>query len=565
MLRHYILLLCCLFTFGLKAQTVTELESQLTTASTNSDKLGIHYQLAELYLSHGNETKSIDHSEKAIELAKATGEKTLLVSAYLLNGKAYYNDREYRKAAAKYRNGLDYAKSVGEIELAIESYLELIQTTKRLRDDKKAARLAEESLTYLQQNSNYKKLKGREVSSRNEVAKIEKERKALQSEKVKLENEINSLRSNQTQLSQDNSRLSEQNTSLNRRQRELVQEKAAVEEEKAAVEEQVSQQQEDIEKMSAKQLKTQYLAERRAKLIDSLEHKREIDVMQLENKEVLLQNAELRLSRSKYVGAVIVSLLLLAGLLARLFYNRYKSKKTANELLEEKNRTIAEERERSDELLLNILPANIADELKTTGRAKARKFPEVTVMFADFRNFTKMSEVLTPEQLVREIDECFKAFDMIISQYPDIEKIKTIGDAYMCASGLSDRKTLPSNIVQAALEFQEYLDEIKRTKRSRGLPYFEARIGLHTGPVVAGVVGSRKFAYDIWGDTVNTAARMEQKCEVGQVNISQSTYARIKYQFECQYRGRIEAKNKGMIEMYYVLKTVGSKAKMMEY
>ncbi|MEM6698747.1 MAG: adenylate/guanylate cyclase domain-containing protein, partial [Bacteroidota bacterium] len=565
MLRHYILLLCCLFTLGLHAQTTAELEQQLTSASTDSDKLSLHYQLAELYLNHGNESKSIDHSSKAIELAKARGEKTLLVSSYLLNGKAYYNDREYRKAAAKYRNGLDYAKSVGEIELAIESYLELIQTTKRLRDDKKAARLAEESLTYLQQNSNYKKLKGREVSSRNEVAKIERERTALRKEKEKLQGEISSLRSNQAQLSNDNSRLSQQNTNLNRRQKELAQEKAAVEEEKAAVEEQVSQQQADIEQMSARQLKTQYLAERRAKLIDSLEHKREIDVMQLENKEVMLQNAELRLEQSRYVGAVVISLLLLVGLLARLFYNRYKTKKTANELLEEKNKTIAEERERSDELLLNILPANIADELKTTGRAKARKFPEVTVMFADFRNFTKMSEVLTPEQLVREIDECFKAFDMIISQYPEIEKIKTIGDAYMCASGLSDRKTLPSDIVQAALEFQEYLDEIKRKKRRQGLPYFEARIGLHTGPVVAGVVGSRKFAYDIWGDTVNTAARMEQKCEVGQVNISQSTYARIKYQFECQYRGRIEAKNKGMIEMYYVLKTVGSGAKMVEY
>ncbi|MEM8527012.1 MAG: adenylate/guanylate cyclase domain-containing protein [Bacteroidota bacterium] len=565
MLRHYILLLCCLFTLGLSAQSTADLEKQLTNATTDSDKLSLHYQLAELYLSHGNEEKSIDHSEKVIALAKTTGEKTLLVSAYLLNGNAYYKDREYRKAAAKYRNGLDYAKSAGEIELAIESYLELIQTTKRLRDDKKAARLAEESLTYLKQNSNYKKLKGREVSSRNEVAKIERERAALKKEKSELENQINSLRSNQAQLSNDNSRLSQQNTSLNRRQKELAEEKAAVEEEKAAAEEQVSKQQEDIDKMSARQAKIELAAKVKEKIIDSLEHKREIDAMQLENKEVSLQNARLRLSRSRYVGGVIVSLLLLVGLLARLFYNRYKTKKTANELLEEKNKTIAEERERSDELLLNILPANIADELKTTGRAKARKFPEVTVMFADFRNFTKMSEVLTPEQLVREIDECFKAFDMIISQYPDIEKIKTIGDAYMCASGLSDRKTLPSDIVQAALEFQEYLDDIKRTKRSQGLPYFEARIGLHTGPVVAGVVGSRKFAYDIWGDTVNTAARMEQKCEVGQVNISQSTYTRIKYQFECQYRGRIEAKNKGMIEMYYVLKTVGSGAKVMEY
>lgn len=547
MLRYILIFLLALFVQSATAQTTADLEAQLAEATSSSAQLDLTYQLAELYLSQGNEDKALEYSERAIELAKSSSSKTILVSSYLLNGQAHYNNRDYRLAAAKYRNGLDYAKSSGEIELAIESYLALIETTKKLRDNGKAARLAEESLTYLKENSNYKKLKGREVSSRNELAKIEQERTNLQRQKTQLEQQINSLRSNQSQLDQTNTQLSQENTNLNQRQEILA-------DQKAKVEQRVNEQEKSIAKMTAQQARTQLLAERRSHLVDSLEQEKVKNEILLDNQSIQLQNVELRLSRGRYVVAVIVSLLLLLGALAIIFYVQYNTKKNANKQLEEKNKTIAEERERSDELLLNILPKDIAQELKTTGQAKARKYSDVTVMFTDFRNFTKMSEVLTPEQLVHEIDRCFRAFDKILSEYPSIEKIKTIGDAYMCASGFSERKTIPTEIIQAGLAFQEYLDELKIEQRQKGLPYFEARIGLHTGPVVAGVVGIKKFAYDIWGDTVNTAARMEQKSEVGQVNISHSTYERIKYNFDCQYRGRIEAKNKGMVDMYYVLR-----------
>ena len=157
--------------------------------------------------------------------------------------------------------------------------------------------------------------------------------------------------------------------------------------------------------------------------------------------------------------------------------------------------------------------------------------------------------------MVHELDYCFRGFDYIISQY-EVEKIKTIGDAYMCASGLLNRKTIPFKIVKAALEMQEFLEDYKQEKIKKGEPYFEARIGVHTGPVVAGVVGVNKFAYDIWGDTVNIAARMEANCKEGEVNISNSTFQMIKYNFECQYRGKIAAKNMGEIDMYYVKKAI---------
>lgn len=204
---------------------------------------------------------------------------------------------------------------------------------------------------------------------------------------------------------------------------------------------------------------------------------------------------------------------------------------------------------------MNILPANIAQELKENGSAKAHRYDEVSVLFTDFKNFTKVSERLTPEELVSELDTCFKGFDFIISQY-NIEKIKTIGDAYMCASGLNDTGDDTSNMIKAALEMQEFLNDLKEQRIMRGEPYFEARIGIHTGPVVAGVVGSKKFAYDIWGDTVNIAARMEQNSEEGKINISETTYWKIKYDFDCAYRGKISAKNKGNIDMYYVNKAL---------
>lgn len=209
-------------------------------------------------------------------------------------------------------------------------------------------------------------------------------------------------------------------------------------------------------------------------------------------------------------------------------------------------------KKRSDELLLNILPEETAEELKSTGKAKTKSFDIVTVMFTDFKNFTQASEILTPEELVEEINYCFSEFDKIISKY-DIEKIKTIGDAYMCASGLPvSSPTHAEDIIKAGLEFQQFIEKNKANRKADNKIYFELRLGVHSGPVVAGVVGVKKFAYDIWGDTVNTASRMESSGEVGKVNISGTTYELVKDKFNCTYRGKVQAKNKGEIDMYFV-------------
>ena len=262
------------------------------------------------------------------------------------------------------------------------------------------------------------------------------------------------------------------------------------------------------------------------------------------------------LQSAKNFRNVLLLVLAFALVIVALIYRRFLENKKQQKVLQEKNLQIEDEKQRSDELLLNILPAAIADELKTNGKAMARRYEMASVLFIDFYSFTKISEQLSPEELVNELDTYFKAFDFIIGQYK-LEKIKTIGDAYMVASGLSDRITSPLSIVKAALEMQEFLSDMRYEKSKENKPFFEARMGIHIGPVVAGVVGVKKFAYDIWGDTVNTAARMQEACDPGHINVSEQVYNEIRYSFNCHYRGKFPAKNKGNIDMYYVGNALG--------
>lgn len=215
---------------------------------------------------------------------------------------------------------------------------------------------------------------------------------------------------------------------------------------------------------------------------------------------------------------------------------------------------IEKERERSDQLLLNILPAEIAEELKINGKAEARDFNRVSILFTDFKEFTQTSEKLTPKELVNEINTCFEAFDALCEKY-QIEKIKTIGDSYMAAGGLPvPKKDSPRNTVLAALEMAQFILKRSQDLDDTGQTPFQMRVGIHTGSVVAGIVGVKKFQYDVWGDTVNTASRMESSGDVGKVNISRATYQLIKDdpQFLFESRGKIQVKGKGKVEMYFV-------------
>jgi class 3 adenylate cyclase len=215
--------------------------------------------------------------------------------------------------------------------------------------------------------------------------------------------------------------------------------------------------------------------------------------------------------------------------------------------LSEKNVALTDEKKKSDTLLLNILPAEVAEELKKNGFAKARQFDNVTLIFTDFVNFTGISEKLSPQELVEELDYCFKGFDEIIERN-QLEKIKTIGDAYLAACGIPHEDSKHAiKVIKAAKEILQF---VQKRKNNGGL--FDIRIGVHSGPIIAGIVGHKKYAYDIWGDTVNTAARMEQNSEIHKINISESTYKLVKSNFTFINRGKIIAKNKGEMSMYYL-------------
>ena len=215
--------------------------------------------------------------------------------------------------------------------------------------------------------------------------------------------------------------------------------------------------------------------------------------------------------------------------------------------VQENLEVISTEKKKSDELLLNILPEEVASELKQNGYAEAKHFEEVSVLFTDFVGFTRISQTLSPKDLVAEIDSYFSEFDRIMVKH-GIEKIKTIGDAYMAVCGLpAENHEHALKIIRAAKDIVAFVAE---RKSNGGL--FDIRVGINTGSVVAGIIGIKKYAYDIWGDTVNTAARMESNSEAGRINISETTYELIKSEFNCTYRGEIEAKNKGLIKMYFV-------------
>ena len=256
------------------------------------------------------------------------------------------------------------------------------------------------------------------------------------------------------------------------------------------------------------------------------------------------------------VPAIVIGLIVLLVIqvtIYRLLDLKFKHRQQVLEqIINKKNEDLIRINEKTEALLANVLPKDTADEIMAKGKATKTKYNFVTVLFSDIQGFTQIAEEMNPEVLIDELDKFFFHFDSVVEKYR-IEKIKTIGDAYMCAGGIPEKnRTNPVEVIMAGLEMQEYMKKLKEASLIKGIKYWDIRIGIHTGTVIAGVVGHKKLSYDIWGDTVNIASRMESSGEAGKINISGATYEFVKDFFICEYRGKMPVKYKGELDMYFV-------------
>ncbi len=249
---------------------------------------------------------------------------------------------------------------------------------------------------------------------------------------------------------------------------------------------------------------------------------------------------------------VLFFLLIIWALYEQLNLRFARTQHMLEQIINKRTEDLIIEKEKSETLLANVLPKNMADEIMLKGKATKIKYNFVTVLFSDIQGFTQIAEEMNPEVLIDELDRFFFHFDSVVEKYR-IEKIKTIGDAYMCAGGIPEKnRTNPVEVILAAIEMQNYMKKLKERSQEEGMKYWDIRIGIHTGTVVAGVIGQKKLSYDIWGDTVNTASRMESSGEGGRINISGTTYEFVKDFFICEHRGKMPVKYKGELDMYFV-------------
>lgn len=515
----------------LSAQSVAELEAKFKRSTSKNERMNFAYQIAEKSIS-SNAKKASDYAVKANQLAVEIGDKRREADAAVLAADAEFRLRNYKEASGRFNRAWNTARNYGFRDLVLTSAEKLQEIAMKQNDLKEALKWSSETVKYLKESGGGVRGGGESLKRlENLLAAAEADNRSLREQLAAVTGKTQVLENTyQSQLKEVEEKtqnvLTEKEAALSQASQSVLRADSAV---------------------RVNSLRLKNLTENQ--MIDSIvkaQQEREIQANKAHLAEADLAREQVENTRN-ILALVVVFVLFLAG----LFYARFRAKKRMANELSQKNSLIEEEQKRSNSLLLNILPPAIADELKARNKVAARKYDQATVMFIDFKGFTNVAEKLSPERLVEELDLCFSNFDNIISKYR-IEKIKTVGDAYICASGLSDMNASPSDMVKAALEIQDFLLGLKAERMSQGLPFFDARVGIHTGPVVAGVVGAKKFAYDIWGDTVNTAARLEEECDPGRVNVSEDAYWLAKYEFEWQHRGKIAAKNKGMMDMYYV-------------
>ncbi|MEM6965362.1 MAG: adenylate/guanylate cyclase domain-containing protein [Bacteroidota bacterium] len=489
----------------------------------------LDHLIATIHLNHGNVYDAFKSNESAITASKENKDLRLLSSTYLTAAKIQQKLYDYELALSFYQKHFALRDSF-ELENRLRRQ-QLLQQQLLLEKSEKEIRLL--LINEEIKDQQIAALQFQQQLLESDAARIKLNSEKLELEKQQQEKDLLILKSEQEKQAA-NLRSSELEKQKARQDLVLIKQRLIAEqkdkEAKAAKNKEMMAQMESENAKAA-----QKEAEQAAQLA---KQSQEFVELQLEQEEAFRQFVY-------GLGALLALVFIM--ILSGLYYSRI-----ANRRLEAKNREIEEERRKSEKLLLNILPQETANELKTTGIATPKEYDKVSVLFADFSNFTKISENLSPEQLLIELNECFRAFDEITARH-GLEKIKTIGDGYMCAGGIPiANETNPTDAVKAAIEMQNYMQGRYQEKTGTGDAYWNMRVGIHTGHVIAGVVGTKKFAYDIWGDTVNIASRMESACENGKINISSKTRGLINGEFDCTYRGEVEVKHAIKVGMYFV-------------
>ncbi|MHC1775999.1 MAG: adenylate/guanylate cyclase domain-containing protein [Lentimicrobium sp.] len=545
-------------------ETLLYWQQSLETFQSIGDKLGIANMLNNLgaiNFNEGDDEKAIEYYLESLRVSEEIGDKLRIATALVNIGAVYFNkNATHDRALEYYLKALPLSEELGDHDAIGTSAVNMGEIYLTRGDDKSALFYFEKAL-----NAYKKSESGNVPYALNNIGKVYAKRKdypqaiQYQKEALELAGKLNA----KLEMSQSLLGLAEtynqqgdfrSSISAYHSAKDIAKEIGANYELKFAYEGLAGLYQKVSDFENAYKYQTLYSGikdtlynaemDKRLQALTlnfDLEKKQgEVDLL---TKDKALQELDIQRQKAIRNATSITGILLL--LLAIGLFNRYRYVRKTKKIIED-------EKDRSEKLLLNILPYETAEELKEKGSATPKQYDMVSVLFTDFKGFTNIAEKLSPEQLVAELNNCFLEFDHIIDRH-NLEKIKTIGDAYMCAGGIPVANTTnPVDIVKAGIEIKAFMDRLKAEREANGQDYWELRIGIHTGKVIAGVVGKNKFAYDIWGDAVNTASRMESSGEPGKVNISGDTYELVKDQFNCVYRGKVKAKNKGDIDMYFV-------------
>lgn len=478
----------------------------------------LEHLIAGVYYSNNDFYNALSHNEQAIKYARQSKQRQVLADAYETAAKVYNQLYDFEKAFDYYRN---YLTELDTIRLQEQVRQQQIDQQRSL------LAAAEGQIKYLYAQQSVKDLAYEQSQLERERLELANKNLALEAQRKK--DEVLLL---QTQNEVDQAKLREKTLQALQAEQELAQRLDAARQNNLIAD-----------------LRRQEEIDRTRRQADSTSRAQEFERIRREKEYQQQQDASFR-QFAYGMGSLLLVILGLLGI-GWLFARRTNSRlNLKNKQIQAQNKEIEAERSKSDQLLLNILPEEIAHELKAHGYATPRHYESATVLFTDFVNFTRLSELMAPNELIDELNECFLAFDEICDQY-GLEKIKTIGDAFMCAGGLPvPNDTHPVDAVRAALEMTAWLE--RRNRNNPKAVFREMRLGIHTGPVVAGVIGKNKFAYDIWGDAVNLAARLEELGETGRVNISGSTAEAVKHLYKIVYRGKKDVHNKGPVDMYFI-------------